>query len=333
MSYLKGPLKRDEIARLTAAQKSQPPEEEPAIPSGSGPGGFGPAPVLPASIPQRFEPDPTGSHRYRPWLAARAKVEFHDQRRGIDQSRERQLWLALDPEMEAPVWEASEAEDLPFGRWPARSPSKALFAPLPPFVNRDSGLKRSTSALREWLYREERLELYRCRKLRLESTPEESEADFLVRVRERLDELKEEAIEKLRERYASKESRLEDQLRRAQERIDKEKADQTSSLISVGASLIGALFGGRGLSASKIGTAINRSGRVLKERGDLSRAEAKVEEIREKIDALSDELEEKLDAIDEKYSLENYPVESFSIRPKKSAVTVEKIALVWRPAL
>jgi len=333
MSYLKGPLKREEIARLTAEQKPRSAKEDPATLSDSGPGGFGPIPVLPSSILQRFEPDPTGSHRYRPWLAALAKVEFHDQRRGIDQVLERQAWLALEPEMEAPDWEEAEEEDLPFDRWPSRSPSKALFAPLPPFISRDSGLKRTASSLRNRIYQEERLELYRCRKLRLESTPGESEADFRVRVRDRLDELKEAAIEKLRERYASREIRLEDQLRRAQERIDKEKADQTSSLISVGASLIGALFGGRGLSAGKIGTAINRSGRVLKERGDLSRAEAKVEEIREKIELLSEELEEKIDAIDEKYSPENYPVESFSLRPKKSDITVEGIALVWRPAL
>jgi hypothetical protein len=334
MSYLKGPLKREEIARLTEAMKPKQAAETPRVtPSDSGPGGFGPAPVLPASTPQHFEPDPTGSHRYRPWLAARASVGFHDQRRGIDRILERTAWLELDPEAEAPDWSGAEAEDLPFERWPVRSPSGALFAPLPPFVSRDKGLKRAAAALRERLYREERLELYRCRKLRLESAPEEAEADFLVRVRERLDELKEEAIEKLRERYASKEARLQDQLRRAMERIEKEKADRTSSLISVGASLIGALFGGRGLSASKIGTAINRSGRVLKERGDLSRAEAKVEELREKIELLGEELEEKIDAIDEKYSLENYPVESFSIRPKKSAVTVGEIALVWRPTL
>jgi hypothetical protein len=335
MSYLKGPLKREEIARLMEARKAGTTGETSGItpPSGSGPGGFGPAPILPASIPQRFEPDPTGSHRYRPWLVARARVGFHDQRRGIDRTLERTEWLELDPEAEAPDWSEAETEDLLFERWPARSPSEALLAPLPPFVSRDKELKRSAAALRDRLYREERLELYRCRKLRLESTPEESEADFLVRVREQLDERKEEAIEKLRERYASKEARLQDQLRRAMERIDKEKADQTSSLLSAGASLIGALFGGRGLSASKIGTAIKRSRRVLKERGELSRAEAKVEEIREKIERLGEELEEKIDAIDGKYSLENYPVESFSLRPKKSAITVESIVLAWRPAL
>jgi len=332
MSYLKGPLKKEEISRLMAGRQPVAEEEAPSI-SRSDSDGFGPAPVLPGSIPQFFEPDPTGVGRYRPTLAARARVEFHDQRRGIDHARELSLWLPLSPEESGPDWERAEREDLPFDRWPRKAPSEARFAPLPAFLADDPSLRRTGASLVAALYRDERLELYRCRRLRLESTPEEEERDFLVRVRDALDELKEEAIEKLKERYAKKEARLQDQLKRARERIAKEKSDQTSSLISVGASLIGALFGGRGITASKVGTALNRSTRVLKERGDLSRAEAKAREILEKIEALEDELAEKIDEIDEKYTLDHYPVERFSLRPKKSDIRLETLALAWRPEL
>ena len=332
MSYLKGPLKKEEISALMAPDKrSEEPEPLPLSPTGGSGDGFGPAPVLPPSILQYFEPDPTGTQRYHPQLAARIRVEFHDQRRGIDALRESTLFLPLDPEMHRADWEAAEREDLPFTRWPRKAPSGGRFAPLPGFIGSDAGLRSSGGALKEFLYRTERLELFRCRRLRLESAPGEEKSDFLVRVRDALDELKEEAIEKLKERYGKKEARLQDQLRRARERIEKEKADQTSSLISVGASILGALFGGRGISASKVGTAINRSGRVLKERGDLSRAEAKLQEILDKIDALEEELAEKIDEIDEKFTLENYPVDSFSLRPRKSDIGVETVALAWRP--
>ena len=334
MSYLKGPLKKEEIARLMAAHKTEhAPELSTSSARTQSPDGFGPAPVLPPSIPQYFEPDPTGVHRYHPTLAARVRVAFHDQRRGIDHRRTFTTDLLLDPGMNEPHWEKAEREELPFTRWPSRAPKAGRFAPLPAFVGSDDGLKDSRSALKDTLYRAERLTLYRCRRLRLESIPGECEADFLVRVRDALDERKEEAIETLKERYAKKEERLRDQLRRAQERIEKEKADQTSSLISVGASILGALFGGRGITASKVGTAINRSGRVLRERGDLSRAEAKVQEILDKIDALEEKLAEEIDEIDETYTLEHYPVDSFSLRPRKSDITVETIALAWRPEL
>ena len=332
MSYLKGPLTKEEISRLMA-DRARPESSDAAAAPHQEADGYGSAPVLEASIPQHYEPDPSGVHRYRPWLAARCEIEYHDQRRGIDQRVAETDLLELDPTMSGPDWEGRQVEDLPFDRWPVKAPSQARFAPLPGFVSRDSGLRKSAAALKDLLYQNERLSLFRCRKLRLESTPGESESDFMVRVRERLDELKEAEIEKLQERYGAKEARLQDQLKRAQDRVDKEKADQTSSLISVGASILGALFGGRGPSASKIGTAINRSGRVLKERGDLSRAEERVEAVREKLEELADELEEKIDAIDAKYSLENYPIESFALRPKKSDIHIQEIALVWRPAL
>ncbi|WP_457607341.1 ATP-binding protein [Nitratifractor sp.] len=330
MSYLKGPLKKEEITRLMASRKE---DEEPTetLPRKTE-DGWGEPPVLGSGVPQYFELDPSGRNRYRPFLAARCSLEFRDARRGIEEEREENWWLDLEG-IERPDWDRAERDDETFDRWPAKAPDGALCRPLPSFVTDERGLKASAAALKNWLYQEERLTLYRVRSLKLESKPGESEEDFLVRVRDRIEELKEEAIEELKERYAKKEERLQDQLRRAMERVQKEKTDQTSSLISVGASILGALFGGRGLSASKIGTAINRSGRVLKERGDLSRAEQKVEEVREKIEALEEKLEEEIDEIDEKYRLENYKVESFSIRPRKSDIRIERIAIVWRPEL
>ncbi len=334
MSYLKGPLSKEEIARLMAPLKSKASAQSaPSKTADVAPSGEEGAPVLDPSIPQRFEPDPAGARRYRPCLAAHARVAFHDARRGIDESVEHRLFLPLDPETERPDWSQSEEEDLPFERWPANPPSRARFLPLPSFVAQDRELKKSARSLKETLYRNERLTLYRCRKLKMESEPNEEETHFRLRIEDRLRELKEEAIEKLKERYAVKEARLQERLQRARERVEKEQEDQTSSLISVGASILGALFGGRGPTAGKIGTAINRSGRVLKERGDLSRAQQRLEELQEEIEALAEELEEKIDAIDEKYSSDNYPVESFLLRPRKSDITVDTLVLAWRPEM
>jgi len=334
MSYLKGPLKKKEISRLMASRKEREGAEDVSrSPVSVSEDGFGPAPVLPGTISQRFEPDPGGRHRYRPGYGARVTVAFHDQRRGIDHAVEKGYWLLLDSEAESPDWEKAQEEELNFSRWPLRAPADSQFAPLPAFVSRDEGLRRASSALTDALYRSVRLDLYRCRKLRLESRPGETESEFLVRVQDALDDLKEEAIDKLKERYAKKDRRLQDQLRRARERVEKERTDQTSSLVGMGVSILGALFGGRGPSASKIGTAINRSSRVLKERGDIGRAQRRVKDLEEKMEDLEMELEEKIDQIDRKFSPENYPVETFALRPKKGDIDIESIALVWRPEL
>ncbi len=334
MSYLKGPLTQKDISALMKPYKAQ----EEGLSAGGvsyapSSDGFGAAPILDSSITQRFEPDLGGTHSFEPWLAARYSVKFHDQRRGIDHSISQRALLRLEADMIAPNWRDKEHEDIPFERWPSKAPSNGRFAPLAKFVSRDLALKQSAKALKEEIYQNERLTLYRNRKLKMESNPDESRADFLVRLQDRLDELKEEALDKLKERYETKEARLQERLKRAQEQIEKEKADRTGSIISVGVSILSALFGGRGPSASKIGSAINRGGRVLKEQGDLSRAQERYEEIRRKIEELEEELEEKIDAINERYLLDNYPLEEFSLRPKKSDIHIDTIALVWRLGL
>ena len=331
MSYLKGPLKKEEISSLMSGERVASQGEEELRKASKEDGSFHTqAPLLDSSVMQYFETDPSGKNRYRPYLAARASVAFHDQRRGIDREREVDLWLDLTT-VDSPDWESADRETEEFERWPSKAPRHAAFRDLPAFVLEDRGLKKSTAALKDHLYRQERLELYRCRRLKMESEPEESESDFRIRVQDRLEDLKDEAIEKLQERYGKQEERLKDQLKRALDRVEKEQTDQTSSLISVGASLLGALFGHT--TATKVSTTINRGTRVLKERGDLSRAQERVEEIREKIENLESELEEKIDEISQKYSLDQYPIEQFAIRPRKSDIQIKALAVAWRPEL
>ena len=328
LSYLKGPLKKEEIRRLMEHQKGA--EEVPSSSAAPSEDGWGERPHLGSGVEEYFEADPTGKNRYRPFLAAKVRVEFHDQRRGLDLEREFFSWLDLY-ENPVPDWELARRSDESFLRWPRKAPAQGMYRPVPPFLAQPRGISEAEKELKDRLYREERLELYRCRRLRMESSPDEDEGEFRARVREALEEKKEEAIEVLRERYAKKEERILEQLRRARERVEKEKTDQTGTLISVGASILGALFGKP--SASKIGTAVNRSGRILKDRGDISRAEARVEELEEKLQALEEELAEKIEELAEKYDPQEYPIDSFSLRPRKSDIEIEKIALVWRAEL
>lgn len=161
----------------------------------------------------------------------------------------------------------------------------------------------------------------------MESLPDEDESAFKTRVTERLEDLKDEDIEKLSDKFSKQKERLEERLKRAEERIEREKMDQTSSLINAGVSLLGALFGG---GRGSIGTTINRGSRVLKERSDLSRAQKAYDDIVEKLNNLESKLEEEIEEISQKYDIYSYPIESFSIKPKKRDITVKNSALVWR---
>jgi hypothetical protein len=331
MSYLKGPLKRDEIASLMKVQK-----EAQAIEVKSVDTMLEKAQTLESfqqideSIEQYFELDPSEQHEYTPSLGAVAKVHFYNQRKGIDESRELLLSLALESKQRSIDWTEARSLEEPFENYPHTAASKAKFSSLPKVVLEDKGLKKAIRELKETLYREQKLELLRCLSPKLESKVEESESDFRVRVQDSLNDKKEKEIEKLQSRYAKKEKTLLDRLARAKERVEKEESDSTSSMLEAGIAVLGALFGKT--SPTKIGRAFKKGSNILKERGDMSRAEERMTKVQEDIEALEYELEDKIDELNEKYSIDNCEIETFSIKPRKTDIDVDICAVVWRVA-
>ena len=327
MSYLKGPLKKSEISQLMERYKEQVGIKHARPQKRVGSDGVL-LQQIDDSIPQYFEPDVSGSHTLFGALGAKCMVRFFNQRRGIDEEREKILYLPLEESMQRIDWEMSEEEVYDFERFPHVAPEKVHLSALPEVILEDRGLRRSIRELKEYLYHTEALTLWRCRSLKMESKIEESESDFLVRVEDVLQEKKEAEIEKLKERYGKKEKVLLDRLQRAKERAEKESADSMNSLIETGISVLGALFGKT--SITKVGRAVNQGSKIFKERGEMSRANARVEALQDDLAALEEELEEKVDVIDNKYHIENYEIELFKIKPRKTDIDVENCALVWR---
>src|SRR5262249_42239419 len=95
MSYLRGPLTRDEIRRLAAPAKAAEATASgtavmPAAPSASpGPSdGTTARPVMPPDVPEVFFPTTLPRPVYRPSIVGAARVHFEDARTGLDYTRE-----------------------------------------------------------------------------------------------------------------------------------------------------------------------------------------------------------------------------------------------------
>jgi hypothetical protein len=202
---------------------------------------------------------------------------------------------------------------------------------LPEFIAQDKQLKNTTKDLKNWLYQAHKLELYRTTKTpKMESNPHESRADFKVRLNDVLADKKEIEIEKLQQRYGSKEKVLIDRLSRAEERVTKEQADASSSMITTGIAVLGALFGRS--SSANVGRVLSRGSRVLKERGDISRAEERVEKVKDDIELLTDELEDKVDALTDKFDVDTIDIETFAIKLRRTDIEVDEMAILWQPS-
>jgi hypothetical protein len=329
MSYLKGPLKRDEISTLMQVQK-----EAQSIKTETVESLINKSDTLESflmiddSIAQYYEPDITQKNIFYPTLGAKATVHFYQQRKGIDEERALHLFMPLDGKEQSLSWESAVHEELDFTNFPHTAPASAKYHGVPDIVLEDKGLKKAIRELKETLYREENLVLLRCASPKLESKVEESHSDFIVRLQDILKEKKEVEIEKLQTRYGTKEKTLLGRLSRAKERVEKEASDATSSMIETGIAVLGALFGKA--SPTKIGSALRKGSKVLKERGDMSRAEERIGAIEEDMEALEYELEDKIDALNEKFDVENCKIEEFKIKPRKTDIDVELCAVVWR---
>jgi hypothetical protein len=336
MSYLKGPLKKQEISELMMARKGEAEERE--VPKQKGKmadedfGNYESYNTLDGSIPQYYEIDTSGQNRYLPTLGAETRVGFFNQSRGIDEQEEERLVLPLEPSDTEPAWERAQPYESDFSRFPTKPADKVKLGRLPDFILEDKGLKQAKRALEALLYREKKLELYRVKSPKMESKPYESLGDFKVRLQDALNEKKEEEIDKLKERYEKKERVFLDRMQRAKARLSKEESDVTSkttdTVISAGIAVLGALFGRS--STAKIGSTINKGSRILKEQGDVSRAEQRVQEIQQKIDDLGYELEDKIDVLEETFGVDRCKIETFAIKPRKTDIDIGQLALVWR---
>ena len=328
MSYLKGPLKRDEINILMQSQKEAMLNTNIQKPSVQKNQILENYQAIDNSIAQYFEPDPTQTNTFIATLGAQASIHFYNQRKGIDTSKELLLGLDLDESMQTIDWTDAYTVDENFEHYPHTAPSNAKFQKLPDILLQDKGLRRAARELKQTLYQEHALELMRCKSPKLESKVGESRSDFIIRLKDILDDKKENEIEKLQIRYEKKEKTLLNRLARAKERVEKESSDSTSSMIEAGIAVLGALFGRS--TPTKIGRAVSKGSKILKERGEMSRAQERMATLEEELETLEYELEDKIDMINERYNIDNCEIETYKIKPRKSDIDIKNCALVWK---
>ncbi len=127
------------------------------------------------------------------------------------------------------------------------APSQAGYAALPAVAMRPKSYDRWRKSFSAYLYRNHRLTLWKSPELKTLSRPEETEAEFRIRLSQLLHEHRDLELEKLRKRFAPKLARLTEKIEKAEGRVHREKSQydhqKLQTAISFGSTLLGALFG------------------------------------------------------------------------------------------
>lgn len=342
MSYLAGPLTRDQIRLLTPAPGS-PPHSETASLRGSSEAPSAAPPALDPAIKQVWLPllrgGPDGARLcYQPLILGIADVGYHDSGRGIDEQRR---VVRLAPLGQGPLaleWDEAEESDLSPDELEPRGGDDAGYATVPSSASDPKSYSKWEKLFSRWVRDTQPLILLQHKALKLSGEPGESERDFRARLQLTFREQRNAEVERLRKKYGSKVDTLEGRLLRARQATERESQQasqqRASAFLSVGTAVLGAFLGSKRVSvtsASRMGTAIRGVGRIGKETGDVARAQESVEALEAQFRGLEEELQAEVARIDGSFDAASEPLDQATIKPKASDVTIQLLALAWAP--
>ncbi len=350
MSYLTGPLTRTQIKTLmdpkradfsaaTANDKPATAANPMAMP-GMAPSASANAsqrPVVGNGVKEVFVPvaGPVDGVVYQPALLRDGLVHFSSSKSNADESRTVRL---VNPISDKGIdWEKSLPPPLKLEENESQPTPGAGFAELPAFAMNAANYKQVEKDFAEWLYRNERSDVFSCPALKEWSKPGESEADFRVRLTHEAHEARDAAVDKLRDATAKKLAAIDSRLRTAEGQLAKQKAESSSAAMQAGASVLGGILGavfGRkiGLGTIRSGSSsIGKATSAYKQHQDVTNADAKVEAVAAERAAAESELEEEVAKISASFDPASLALETDSIKPAKSDVKVQQVALLWLP--
>ncbi len=366
LSYLAGPLTREQISRLLPAAGAGPAASATAdaaagggvaAASAAGSAGLADAPpLLPPGRNQCFLPlrvtaqsaalalsrrhgrpvdEGAAGLVWEPGLLGLGALSFVDSRRGIDEQRALGLLLPTDALGPVPDWSAALPVDLAAADLVLAPPAAAGgFAPLPAPLASAVFLKAQARAFKDQLARGERLAVFSCPPLKLSSEPDEDEPSFRARVRQVARERRDAEVAKLRERAELAIGRLQTRLDREQRELGEDRANYESrkreELIAAGETLAGmlGLFGRRSRSLS---TAATKRRMTSRARGNIAESEAEIARLQQEIAALETKLGEDAAAIAARWEDLQGAVTQRELAPRKSDLRVDWLELAWAP--
>jgi Helicase HerA, central domain len=352
MSYLRGPLTKEQIESLTAGvprteAESPPAPAAPAV--APAPAADDASPVAPGVAPgitvSYLDPAAAwaaqvggvaGGPRLYAFLAARVSLRYDDSSAGVDESQEFEaLYGPLDSGVDLDSETIVDYDDRDFG---SAAPDGAAYVLSQAPLDKASFFDGAKRGIRDRLVRNRPLELLRNKPLKLTSRPGETAEQFAARCDEAAQAQADREAVKVKDRLEAKQERLQSALELAQRRAEEvaagERTYQTTELVAGAGAVLGALLGGRRSTRSiarALGSASSRRGTSARARERTETARHRAQEAADDLEALEQEILDEIARIDEDWQAKAAEVESVAIRLEATDVQVLETRLIWVP--
>ena len=279
MSYLCGPLTRNQIkvlmdpikaqmpkpAAAAAPQAASAPASSAAAPSAKVVQAAEPSssvstaaaagrPVLPPDVQQYFVPvrgsKPAGnSLLYKPVVFGTAQIHFSDIKSGVDTQDDSTAFTEITDDPIPVNWDNAHDADFSISDFEKAPQDPSQFATLPSTASKARSYDTWSKAYATWVYGSKKFELLKSPTYKQFSKPGESERDFRIRLAQAVREQRDDMIGKLKQKYQAKIDALDEKVRLAEQSVDREaaqkKQQEMQTVISVGSTLLGAFLGSR----------------------------------------------------------------------------------------
>lgn len=334
LSYLKGPISKNDIKflmkdriRKTKATQAYEIKENMSQKVSQ--------PIVSTDIEQAYMYRSQSQHYdLQPYLLISSTINFFSASKNINIQHEYSYKIYLDERDKDINFEKKELfQNINFHNKPRKSSN---YFPLPKFLLDLKNFKNLTKDVSDYFYYNHELVLYKEPRLKLTSKQDETFEDFKIRVKDRLNEKYDDDLEKLKEKFEKEKRKIESKLNTLYNRLEREKEDlkskTTDTIISIGASIIGAFFGKSILNTTNIGKATSSAkkiGKLSKEKNDVYMVEEDILELNEDIEQLKQALQEKADNLQSENRIEDIVFEEIYIKPRRKDIIDTKIMLLW----
>ncbi len=339
MSYLRGPLTREQIRSLHAV--ASPPAPAASIGAPPAPETRSESPPLlqqlPEGIPQALQrkTSPGPVQQRIPYLAGIAKLHFVLASKQVDVWQEQVFTVPFGDSFSPFVWENLEhgCNQNYFSPLDER-------IPLPPLPAAVSELKKSSivkKRAKSALYEHCTLTLRSCKLLKVDASPDESAEAFQARVHHLAREQRDLEMAALKQKLEKRFLTLRDQIRRAEDRVERSRSTHSekklNTALSFGSTLLGALLGSKKISVGQVSrtrSSLSKASKLGKSKEDIARAEDELAARTQQMEALELQLEQDLLALQERYRPENLQVEERKLAFRKGDFHFSFFGLLWK---
>ena len=350
MSYLKGPLTREEIHTLTEDAPERNIQEEAGnttqqLTDTTDSASTVAPTVTPNTTVYYLHPSAewdalkvinTGSDRYAAAIAARVHLLYDDTKANLKHEEE---WETVIHPLSANI-SMNDAVSIDYDKRDlvTKEPDDVVYELPEAPIHTATFFKQVATEIKNHLYRNRSVTVFRNTDLKLYSRVGESKEAFAERCRKEADKAEDAAANKLRTTYEARIKKARDMLDRAEDRLEELEVDHSSRKteeILSGLGTVMTMFLGGKKSSRSIATELRRvSSRRKQTRKTgqrISTATNRVDERLAQLEDLENELADKLLMLDEEWDTKSINIEELEVGLEKTDIQLDELSLVWIP--